>query len=498
MNISKIWLRVEGLLVGLISSIGKRPMLFLLLLCLANIYLKAYNLYDASMWLDEVSQVNLSLKSLRGIVEESLIYPNAPFYTILLSFWMNIFGIGEVATRFLSVIFSVATVPVLFYLGRRHFNNFTAVFSVLLFTVSHLHLYYSHEVRSYTLVSLLAVVSFFLFLDILERNSWKKTAWLILVNTLLLYTHLTTILIFPAQGLIMFFYLKDKRKLLQVSLSFVIPVLLLSIWFFNNSWFGGNETTWLPVPKFKHFGEMFMRLLNNNIGAMLGGLIVALSVGFYLVMRSRQKVQSDYWRKVLFLALWAIVPVLLLFLSSIFYNPRFIPRYILYASIGLYLLVAYISSLKSFPNLIKWVLFAALLIHSGLKLNLNPYKGESWNVAANYYHQVNTSNSVTIVSAWYMWMPFAYYYNKDHFKDCENTLNILEDENVHFANGKGILKRLNLDEFDQIILVLSHYRVVDPNQTLLKAIEEKYQKAEEYKRFKGIEVYVFKPIQRND
>jgi len=480
----------------IIEAIASKPFIYLALIVIINILLKGFYLGDASMWLDEVSQVNLSIKPANEIIKESLEYPNAPVYTLLLSVWIKIFGISPIATRALSLLISVATIPAIFHFAKRHLNSFTAIFSTLLFSVSNLQLYYSHEARSYTLVGLLVVLSCDLFLRIYKKPNWLNTTLLCLVNTILLYTHLTSILILVAQGLYGLLHLKKWQKTAHAMVSIAVPVGLLSIWFFNNTWFGGNETVWMAKPTLSSLWVMLYSLLNNQVVMITGVILIITS--FVILLKDNQRNNKNRIYLTLFLLAWGFAPILISFVSSIYYNPRFIPRYILYTSIGLYLLIPYMASAKKPPRVITVSLLIFMVIISGLKLNLNPWKGENWKEAIASYKKLDRSNAVTIVSAWYQWLPFSYYYSTDAFMDYKNTLKTLSNEGVFFANGKEILNSVKTDTLDQIILVLSHYRVVDPNETLLKAIEEKYEKTDETKKFKGIEVYVFKPIKTNE
>lgn len=107
--------KTEFAFEALLNKIDEKPWYFLTIIVFLNIVLKSFNLYDASLWLDEASQINLSLKSIKEIINESLIYPNAPFYTILLSFWIEIFGIMHLVVCF---HFSLSFVCV-FVLGFR-------------------------------------------------------------------------------------------------------------------------------------------------------------------------------------------------------------------------------------------------------------------------------------------------------------------------------------------------------------------------------------------
>ncbi|MBS4012656.1 MAG: glycosyltransferase family 39 protein [Bacteroidetes bacterium] len=484
---------MEKAITKTLNFISAKPWPFILVLMALNVFIKSLHVTFSSLWLDEASQILMSLESTKDIILHSLRYPNAPVYTILLSYWMDLFGHDVFATRFLSIIISAATIPVLFFLAKRHFNIFTAVFACLLFSVSHLQFYYSHEIRSYTLVTLLVTASFFLLLEIIKNPSWLKTFFLILLNTILLYTHLTSIFIFAAQGLFLLFYYNSRIRLIQGFLSIAVPTFLLSFWVINNSWLESGGTVWLPIPKIKDFFNMFF-LFGNKASTFILVIIVTLSAIFLFRKKSIRDIKKESILKVTLLFLWLIIPVASLFLVSVYFNPRFIHRYVLYATIALYLLIPFIASHKRFPMALKVILIFVFLAFSFHKLNLKTPKNEDWARLSVYYNEIKTNNAITIVSANYHWISFSYYYNRDYVIKYKDTRKVLEKENIFFINSIGELKKLDIENKEKIIVVLCHYNVADPEQNIVNYLNNKYQETDESREFQNIQVKVFSNI----
>ncbi|MFC2137850.1 glycosyltransferase family 39 protein [Bacteroidota bacterium] len=482
---------INKYIIEVASNIEKKPWIFLLVIIIANLILKAYNLSGASLFLDETSQIMMSFMDFQETIEYSLENPNAPVYTLLLNIWIKIFGISEVATRWLSVILSTAIIPILYFFCKRFFNHTCAIIAILFFSVSNLQMHYSHDVRSYALVSLLVTISFYLFLSILEKQNWKKLLWYTVVNSLLLYTHLTSVFVLPVQFIILLWFIKQKpRVFIQVTISQIISVVLLSFWFLSNTWFGGSETTWMAKPGIINFFEMYYFFFNKN----LGSIIVLLTIIIFIILLIKNKkfksINFNSGYKIYTVVLWAFLPVIIMFLLSVFYNPRFIPRYMLYTSIGAYIGFAYLLSLKTFPVWLRWILVTLFLVGSSARLDLNPSKGEEWKPAMEYYNKIKTPGTITIVSSWYQWMSFSYYYKPELFKNYKSTLYKLSTENISFANGIGVLDYYDTKDFDNLILILSHYKVADPEEVMLNDLLNMYPVTES-KEFQGIRIFVF-------
>jgi predicted membrane-bound mannosyltransferase len=81
--------------------------------------LRLYRLGYQSIWWDEGYSINISAKSLMGIVDITAVDIHPPFYYWLLHFWMPVVGKSEFSVRFLSLIFGVLTVVLVYRLGLR-------------------------------------------------------------------------------------------------------------------------------------------------------------------------------------------------------------------------------------------------------------------------------------------------------------------------------------------------------------------------------------------
>ena len=97
--------------------------------------------------------------------------------------------------------------------------------------------------------------------------------------------------------------------------------------------------------------------------------------------------------------------------------PRFIPKYILFATPGLYILFAYLFSVLPINKIAKYSLIIIILAYSIIKVNSYKYNKEDCNKAAHYIIENKNEKTLVIVQAWYTFKPFTYYYSKDIFKE---------------------------------------------------------------------------------
>jgi mannosyltransferase len=142
----------------------------------------------SEMWLDEALSVNVARLPL-GDIPEWLRHDGAPpLYYFLLHLWTDVFGTSNYAVRSLSAVLSVATLPAIWFAGRRIAGERGAWIAVLVMASSPFAVLFGSEARMYSLVMLLVTLGYLAVRRLLERPSLGRQAVVALLAGLLLYT----------------------------------------------------------------------------------------------------------------------------------------------------------------------------------------------------------------------------------------------------------------------------------------------------------------------
>jgi mannosyltransferase len=142
----------------------------------------------SEMWLDEALTVNVSRLPLRDIPEWLRHDGAPPLYYFLLHGWTGVFGTSNFAVRSLSAVFSVATLPAIWFAGRRIAGRTGAWIALLVMASSPFAIQFGSEARMYSLVMLLVTLGYLAVRRLLERPSLGRQAVVALITGLLLYT----------------------------------------------------------------------------------------------------------------------------------------------------------------------------------------------------------------------------------------------------------------------------------------------------------------------
>jgi uncharacterized membrane protein len=114
----------------------------------------------------------------------------APLYYFLLNLWLHLFGTSETALRSLSLVVSVAAIPVLFVLGRRLASPDVGVVSALIGAVAPYQMAFGQYARPYALFLLLALLSTYAALRLTQGgNRWPDLLGYAGTAVAGLYTH---------------------------------------------------------------------------------------------------------------------------------------------------------------------------------------------------------------------------------------------------------------------------------------------------------------------
>ena len=142
------------------------------------------------LWLDEAQTVAIAALPLSEMAEGLRHDGAPPLFYVMLHGWIEVFGTGELSTRFLSGIFSVAALPLAWLAGRRLAGTRVAWAAVVLLASSPFAVRYATEARMYSMVVLLVLVGYLAVAELLERPSSKRAVVGVgLVAGALLLTH---------------------------------------------------------------------------------------------------------------------------------------------------------------------------------------------------------------------------------------------------------------------------------------------------------------------
>jgi 4-amino-4-deoxy-L-arabinose transferase-like glycosyltransferase len=258
-----------------------RISLVLLLLC--SSFFALYN-SNSAYTSDEVWSVKTASLNYRSEIAALKADVHPPLYFLILRQWMRVFGTGERAVRGLSGLFYILSVFAVFGLGRELYGMKTGLLCAAIYLSSPLAILAAQFARMYALLSLLSILSTWLYLQfsIKPRDSRLLFGLYVAVNILGTFTHIAFFFLLFGQIVVYLLFYRNvrmKRFVLAIALSLVpylvlwSPILLAQI---ANS---GEGAAWVKKPGFSMLGDLLF-----NYG---GAFWLVLPVLLYVQWRSR-------------------------------------------------------------------------------------------------------------------------------------------------------------------------------------------------------------------
>ncbi len=141
-----------------------------LIIIMGGFALRLYQLGAQSLWYDETVSAYLASKSIPALITHTAGDIHPPGYYLLLHAWARLAGNSEFALAFFSLFFGVLLIPLTYTLARRLMGRTVALWSTLLVAISPYNLWYSQEVRMYTLGAALGLVTLWCALEITNQR----------------------------------------------------------------------------------------------------------------------------------------------------------------------------------------------------------------------------------------------------------------------------------------------------------------------------------------
>ena len=303
-----------------------------------GVYLDLHRLDAQPFWLDEAISESIGLSSGSAFVRLAFAREtNMAFYYLVLHWWLALVHPSDFTIRLLSVIFSVAALPVLYVLASKLFDESVGVAAALLLAVSPPFVSYSQEARSYSLAILLSLVSWSSFIDCAREPTRLARLKYVVATTLAVYTHSLAVLIIPAQGLTLLYFQREwsNRCPLLLAMS-LVGLLLVPMFILTAYWYSGGEE-WIArrigVPGLASLREVAVTFAGGIAPPLLRqrSLEVLTALGFAMFVASWVRdMRSATFRPGAYAcsAIALVTPIALLMCISQAI-PLFIVRYVL-------------------------------------------------------------------------------------------------------------------------------------------------------------------------
>ena len=345
-----------------------RIILFLILLF--AFALRLFRLGASSLWYDETVSLYLARQDLVSLTRHTAGDIHPPFYYYLLHFWGQVAGWSEFSSAFLSLFFGVILVALVYRVACDWFPPSLAqpgrvgvgVIAAFLIAISPYNLWYSQEVRMYTLGATLGLASTYFLVRLLQsqqstvdsRQTKRHLIAYALVSALGLYTLYYFVFLLAFQNLFAIIYLIRNSKFSTHELritnyelrNYILSQLFAFLLFLP--WFpiAVRQSIDPPVPPWRSFISLPNVLLESFSALAFGQsvdpmmvlpalIIVTIVIAFAFSANQ----QTNKPTNSLFLFAYTFIPLALIYTLSL-WKPLYHVRYIFLYSPAFYILLA--------------------------------------------------------------------------------------------------------------------------------------------------------------
>ncbi len=371
-----------------------------------------------SIRLDEAQSLWQTSHSVAGLLKVIAQDVHVPLYHLTLHGWQLLFGQSIETARLLSLLFFLATIPVVYLLARRILSVNWSLFVVVLFSFSPFMNWYANEARMYTMLVFVASLSQLFFVRLIESRG--KRGWLGYALTALvgIYTHYFFFFNLITQGI--YFLVTRKNFVKGTFLKFVGLASLLAVafapWFlyFRSLGSASNTSPNLQQPSsvdfFNVFGQFSFGFQTDFMNTILASLWPILVIAALLYVKNGQHIS----KKVGYILTAAIAPVVLAFIISYAVTPFFVSRYMV-ACVPPLLIAAvwFVSHYRKSLYLAIASVMVAALIGASIQQYLSPATPvkEDFRSAAQFVGSNAKAGDIVVLSAPFTVYPFNYYYD---------------------------------------------------------------------------------------
>lgn len=222
---------------------------------------------DGGLWNDEyVSWAIANVPFGKGFVQAVFNQCHMPFYYLYLKFF-NMFSNNDTFLRITSVIPAIVSIPVMYLVGKEK-NKLTGLMCSLFTALSSYLVYFSQEVRFYSLLFLFSALSLYFTIRLVKKPRKRNLVGLLISNFLILFTHTIGFVFVFFDLLYISYKLRKLYKKIIVYTWAITGVLLLTVLplIVKILFFSGSMSQWWTSLTFKRILQVFCDFYTPVIG----------------------------------------------------------------------------------------------------------------------------------------------------------------------------------------------------------------------------------------
>lgn len=514
------------------------------IIVLAAFGLRIYHLGGQSLWYDEGFSVYLSVQNLTSITSRTAADIHPPFYYYLLHFWIKLAGTSEFATRFPSLLCSVATIPLLWRMAadlsplagkpawhaghaslwpwRSSLWRAGAIAAVLA-ALSPTYVWYAQEARMYSMVVFLSALLVWIFLRMIRpgaltdrRNLFGHGLAFFVVGAVAAYTHFYALFVvaFIAFSTLIW-WSGSLRTRLPTGLTFLTATLAIGMAYLPWAGYTLNrltEDTSYYQGALDIVDALKQTALLFSVGHSLDGSAATWAaagvVGVFALSLIWLATRGGAFSSILLLS-YPAIPTLLLFVIT-YGRPKFHPRYLLLVSPAMFLVIAlWLAGAWPSPRqaarwLGNWIDKLVAILAPGVRVLAAcflvvvfvtavwslftdvRFARDDWRAVAEYIDAHAGSEDTIILISGHAFPVFTYYYHKDNWTPLPEGYTL----SVQNTLGYNIANTLNrvLEGHDRLWVVRWQADVVDPNDFLDTLLSNQARRLTVGRLFQGIDL----------
>ena len=270
----------------MIKKIVGRKNIILLLILLSAFVLRVVCIDKADgLWYDElVSYKEVVMPNVISVIKYTLKTDvHLPLYQVLLYFWTKLFATSDLSLRMFSAICGFLSVVISYFIGKELRGKILGLFCAGVFAFNSFLIYYSQEVRMYSVLILFATLHLLFSLRVQRRHGTGDYVGLVLSSIALVYTQTIAFIYVFLAGVFQTVFMRMKKLpvkniLISYLATFVITMpLILYVcgnWEHYSKQINGYYCDWSSLlVVLSDFFTPKLQGLNNNPMHYLGELI---------------------------------------------------------------------------------------------------------------------------------------------------------------------------------------------------------------------------------